>query len=332
MIASVEPAGIVGRVGAIEQQCDRKATDVTARTRLEQLGLLLAAGLTNIQARELFEAAAGFKMSRINLFDHELPAVIKFCDEQRLSYELSDYRVLEFMSEEGKGHFSNMGTRTDDPAGLRYCYVSRDPEESRRGKEAERAEDFGPWEMGELLRVPKCCTDFFVRNKQEAIDRYSDDYALITSRETGSPGPFDFRLNYQAQYFGYSLFTYFLCNWRCEESIRRSEAILEIVGDVSPSWRRTFERNLASVIVYENLVAVHRVHGEFVGGRELAFYPHDLRSTSSTPLREFLLRERRLRWEQDGSLRFTAGGGAALLAADETRVIPFTAETSSADV
>lgn len=284
------------------------------------LGEMLASGFTNMQARELFEAEADFKMSRVNFFDRHLPLVHAFCREFGLAYELSEYRIFEFMDEEGKGQFSNAGVRTADTAGLRFCYVHRDPEVALHGRDTERAEDYAPDDMGKLLRIPACCTAAYKKRKDEALTRYGDDFALITLRETGVDAPYDARMNYPAQYFNYSLYTYFPCSWECSSSLERSQGVLDVLNAVSPAWAQEHLRRLSSVIVYENMVAVHRVDGRYLSNSAIQFNPHDLESTSSTELGRRLRREGALEWDSSGRI---LADGQTIAETCETRVIPF---------
>jgi hypothetical protein len=99
-----------------------------------------------------------------------------------LAIELSAYGVEEFISSEGKGHWSNIGRRSEAGRGLRFCYVSEHAEDALAARDAEASEDFSPMVMARLLRVPTCCAEFFVNHKDQAVERYADDYALLTLR------------------------------------------------------------------------------------------------------------------------------------------------------
>jgi len=171
---------------------------------MHDFAALFAAGLSHLQCRELCEAAAGYKVSRLNLYPAQLSVVQAWCRERRLAIELSTFGIEEFIRPEGKGHWSNMGRRSEVGRGVRFCYVSQHAEDALAAREAEANEDFSPMVMARLLRIPVCCAEFFVNHKAQAVERYADDYALLTTGATAGEGPHPWEVNYLAQYFGFS--------------------------------------------------------------------------------------------------------------------------------
>ncbi|MGH9283791.1 MAG: hypothetical protein ACRD0S_12755, partial [Acidimicrobiales bacterium] len=289
---------------------------------IEDLAPLFAAGLTHLQCRELCEAAAGYKVSRLNLYPAQLPAVAAWCHEQGLAVELSAFGVEEFIRPEGKGHWSNMGRRTDVGRGLRFCYVASRPDDARAARDAEASEDFSPRLMAELLRIPACCAEFFVAHKHDAIESYADDYAVLTTRATATTGPHPWEVNYLAQYFGFSLIHHFPCSWSCPATLARARDSLALVRSVSPAWAATFVREIPGVVVFENLKAVHLIQA-VPGPDAVEFASHQVRSTGPTPLGEALRASGRLSWSSatgfavNGLTSGAWGGGV------ERAVIPF---------
>ena len=82
-----------------------------------------------MQIRELCEAAAGIKLSRVNLDDGQIEAIRPWCEEMRLSLSVTDYLVQSNVQDEGKGNWSNIGIRFA-ANGVRFAYVSLDAAEA----------------------------------------------------------------------------------------------------------------------------------------------------------------------------------------------------------
>ena len=289
---------------------------------IEDFAILFAAGLSHLQCRELCEAAAGYKVSRLNLYPAPLSAVAAWCHERRLVIELSAYGVEEFLRPEGKGHWSNIGRRTAVGRGLRFCYVARRPDDARAARDAEASEDFSPMMMARLLRIPTCCAEFFVDHKEQAVEGYADDYAVLTTRSTAVEGPHPWEVNYLAQYFGFSLIHHYPCSWSCPATLARARDSLALVRSVSPEWAATFAREMPGVVVFENLLAVHLIQA--APGRDaVEFTAHQVRSTSTTALGEALRVSGRLSWSSPTT--FSVNGSAPWQGSDgvERSVIAF---------
>lgn len=283
---------------------------------------LFTLGLSHSQCREICEAASGFKVSRLNLYPHHLRPVGDWCGRHGLAVEVADFGVREFVEEEGKGGWSNIGRRVGLGEGLRFFYIGRSAEEVHRAKEAEASEDFSPWIMGEVLRIPPCCTELFVREKERALRDYADDYVFLTTGNTTAAGPYPWQVNYLGQYFGYSLIHHFPCRWDCPGTLERANRSLALVAEVSPVWAETFRRELRGAVLVENRVAVHQILGDSAA-REIRFEPHRVRSTSDTPVAQAVRAAGRLRWTAaaepilDPPVAPRPGGAA------ETVVVPF---------
>lgn len=278
------------------------------------LTTLFTLGLSPSQCREVCEAASGYKVSRLNLYPHHLGAIGEWCGRHGLQVAVADFGVREFVEEEGKGGWSNVGRRVRVGEGLRFVYLGRSASEVERAKAAEASEDFSPWVMGDVLRIPRCCTEFFVREKVRALRDYADDYVFLTTHATPGSGPFPWQANYLGQYFGYSLIHHFPCRWDCPATLERANRSLALVAEASPQWADTFRRELRGAVVVENRLAVHQVLGD-AGDGEIRFEPHQLRSTSTTPAGRALREAGRLRWSTplDPHLPHAAGAEAVVV-------------------
>jgi hypothetical protein len=262
---------------------------------LSSLSILFASGLTNAQVRELCEAATGIKLSRINLYDWQIAPVREWCEKHKVAVAVADYYVQENVQEEYKGRWSNIGRRDNDD-GFRFVYVSLESGDAARGLEAERAQDFAPEQMGQLLHIPPCCTAFFKEHKQEALDRFLDEYAPLTTVATRSQGPFNWPMNYLAQYFGYSLFSHYVCRWDCPETMKRAERSKMMVGDISGVWLASFERHMRGVAIIESWGPAHMVLGVPDADGWVHAPAHRIVSTVPTDLSRAIRSAGGLRW------------------------------------
>jgi hypothetical protein len=250
---------------------------------LTSLAPLFAAGLSALQVRELCEAAAGIKLSRLNLEDPQVEAIRPWCEEQRLCVGVTDYFIQGNRLDEGKGNWSNIGQRfaTD---GVRFVYVSPEPAEVQEALQAERADDFAPQVLGRLLRIPACCTEFFRAQKLTAERVFLDEYGYLTSQRSALGALFDWRMNYLSQYFGYSLHGHYVCRWDCPATLRRVERAEALVRTISPDWRESFRRAMRGVVVLDGQGAVHFVRSEPDESGWVRVRPHLLLSTMPTPV------------------------------------------------
>ncbi|HET9771785.1 MAG TPA: hypothetical protein VFS16_12915 [Acidimicrobiia bacterium] len=289
---------------------------------IEEFAPLFAAGLSHLQCREVCEAALGYKVSRLNLYPAQRRAVTAWCRAHGIAVELSRYGVEEFVQPEGKGHWSNLGRRTEGRRAMRFCYMATRRADARAAREAEASEDSSPFVMAELLRIPACCAEFFVTHKHRAVTDYADDYAVLTTRATSGPGPHPWPVNYLAQYFGFSLIHHYPCSWSCPASLTRAQDSLSLVRSVSPAWAATFTREIPGVAVFENLRAVHLIQARPNPGT-VDFAPHQVRSTGTTALGEALRSGGELSWTAPTSFELNGVPGDAWGDGIDRAVIPF---------
>lgn len=279
---------------------------------------LLIEGLDQVDCREIVEAAVGYRVCRLHLGPDGISAAMSWARQYELFAEQSDFVVEEVDADEGKGQWTNLGQLSDRSEGPRFLYLGRSREDVLKAKDAEAEDDATA--LGELLRIPACCIQFYERHRSEALRKYADDYAPITTRLTAKPPPYDWRLNYLAQYFGHNLIHHFPCNWHCEASLRRAQDSLEIVRTVSSIWARRLERELRGVVVFENQLGVHMIKKP-PEAPEFAYRRDQVVSTASTPLSGLLRKHERL--EFDASYQVTGPPGVPEASQSGTLVLAF---------
>lgn len=252
---------------------------------LRDVGLLelFLGNFSHLQCRELCEAYSGYKLSRVNLHENQLGFVRRWCRRRGLACEVSDFGVVENPRDEGKGAWRNTGRRVSTSAAIRFCYISRSARDARMAKKIESATEVDHRALGALLKIPPCCTEFYLRQREEALAYHDDDYVMLTSRATTARPPFSWQVNYLAQYIGFSLIHHFPCRWDCPATLERAKASLKIIETISPRWLVTFRRYMRGVVLVEGQVAVHLISGKFRGDT-IAFRSDQVRSTRTTPL------------------------------------------------
>ncbi|WP_437924708.1 hypothetical protein WMF37_37650 [Sorangium sp. So ce291] len=293
---------------------------------------LFRAGLDALRCRELLEAAAGFKLSRVNLAPLEHEAVAEWCAANGLVHHLANHGLEEGLADEGRGAWFNTGRRVERDApecSVLVVYVGRDPEHVDELARADASETPDARRIAELLRIPSCCAEFYCRERAKAVLEHADDYVFLTTRATPSKGPWPAEANYLAQYFGHSLIHHYPCRWDCLATIERARAALALLAGVDPRWAATFTHRTAGTIVVEDRTAVHFARGAQLRSSMIEFHPSALFSTSTTPLARALRAARRIEWESP--TRFHVGGFAPP-GGEEGRVValPF-AWTASTD-
>ncbi len=97
---------------------------------------------------------------RQGFFQHELPPVEKFCQENDLYLIKSNFKVL-FADE---GIYSNKGLRIpedDNRPGMYFVYISQDEEKAWLASYYELVQNHK--DLGLVLGYPPCCVDFFCK-------------------------------------------------------------------------------------------------------------------------------------------------------------------------
>ncbi|MEK6949260.1 MAG: DUF483 domain-containing protein [Nanoarchaeota archaeon] len=108
------------------------------------------------------------KIARLDANEIELEKIKEFCNKEKLHLEISDFKVVK-ISDEGKGKYANTVKRAPLNRlgdGLYHIYISKDETRVKFLKFLENKNDDGA--VGRLLGYPKCCVDFFMKNKENS--------------------------------------------------------------------------------------------------------------------------------------------------------------------
>jgi hypothetical protein len=248
------------------------------RVTTTDIAELVFAGFAMCECREVVEAATGYKLSRLLILRQKAAVLGKWARDRGLAFDVADFDVLESRTPEGKGAWINEGRRAPDGGGLCFAYLSPSWAEI----ELAKAADLGGEELevlGELFRIPPCCTAFYGDFLDEARELFDNDYAPLIQRATRSTGPHPWQNNYLAQYFGHSLIHHYPCAWDCEASSRRALDSLALIEDVSPQWAERTRTVLTGTVVHAGREGVHMVQG-YVWGSDTRYRADQVVSTT----------------------------------------------------
>jgi len=247
------------------------------------VAVLLLAGLSHLQCRELLEADAGYKISRVHVYPWQREITLRWVRDRELCWQLSRFGIDEGDRREGTGTWYNTGRRSRGTEGrLRYLYIGREGRDVSEAREIDQdGRDHA--RLGELLRIPSCCIEFYLANRHVAKTRYHDEYVQLTSQATPVRAPYLWEMNYVGQYFGFSLYHHYPCSWTCSATLKRARRALRIVRCASPVWARAFRRHLRGAMICEPGRAVHCIRGE-VPRSSTTFAGSQVVSTDWSPL------------------------------------------------
>ena len=155
---------------------------------------------------------------RQGFYEHELPKIQKFCQQQNLFIEVSRFKVL--LADETE--FTNKGLRlsvADPRSGMFFVYISKDEEKVLLAHYYELIENHQ--DLGLLLGYPACCVQFFVQN--------------FTSRKTNLElVPTNPYTNLSQRENDYCLVSHFPCRSDCEMSIQLGEKYFSTIKKIDP--------------------------------------------------------------------------------------------------
>lgn len=192
---------------------------------VDQFGLL--------QTREIMSAWSGLKVARIGLKTKKLPYLKESLAKLNLHCQIVTEPVF-IRRDVGKGGWSNKFedrewvTRKN---GDYLVYISNDIKSLQKAfrSELEGEEE----EFGEKLGIPACCIDFYSKNLDLAYEKQNDFVPLVL-KNTKELHSFNFWNNYVAQYFGYSLLSFFPCSFNCEHSATFAQNTFDLINSILP--------------------------------------------------------------------------------------------------
>jgi len=212
--------------------------------------------LTNTKALEILYVMESIKpVARQGFYESEIPEVIRFCRQNKLYIEFSQYKVV-LVDAIYPGQYSNKGVRVkkDDPRrGMFFAYISKDERKAVQASCLELKNRHK--ELGALLGYPECCADFFQRYQQ--VCSKTDNNYLLPCLRNSKGRIFPFQNNIFLQERDLSLLSHFPCSFACMESARIADRRIAVI--------KRYDRNLANNLIKQ-------LKGEFkIGTRFVRF-------------------------------------------------------------
>jgi hypothetical protein len=242
--------------------------------------------------REILLAAADVKISRASLTELEIGQLRAAA--QRYGFEIvASQNQWILHADRGKGYWANHGrpVRGADQAGaVRHVYIASDATLAETGIMLDEAGEDDLF--GALLGIPACCRNAYERNKHQAANKQFD-FVPYVSENTNGAMPYDWRLNYLAQYFGFSLLSFFPCSFDCPAAAAAAERTLSMLARCDPAWADRFVDLQKTNVLYTEYQGLHLFREPLRDG-QLAYAPRDVTSTEVTELASLLRQGDRL--------------------------------------
>jgi len=262
-------------------------------TRLNRdLYLELSRQFDNNLVREILLAAADVKISRASLTKGKLGLLRTVAERYGFQIVTSEQEWI-LRADRGKGGWANgMGrlAEPDEPGGVRNVYIASDSALAETGRMLDEAREDDLF--GALLGIPACCRENFERFKPLAAKKQFDFVPYVLENTCGAM-PYDWRLNYTAQYFGCSLLSFFPCSFRCPAAAAVADRTLSMLEHCDPAWARGFVALQQTNVLYTENRGLHLFGAQLCNG-SIAYNPRDLQSSEPTELTDLLQQGDRL--------------------------------------
>lgn len=216
---------------------------------MAMIGKLLKIFSNNTRSLEILYLLNGIKKAvRLDANEDELIKIKDFCSKTSLFLEISDFKVIK-IADYGKGNYANIVKRVpinNTNPGLYHLYISKDKNKSKFLKLMESKNDDKA--VGELLGYPKCCIEFFEKNKEKQ-EKIQNDY-ILPALNNSEGFEFPFYTNHAMRYFDATLLSHFPHDFNCRESISMAKKNLETIKKYSLELAKKFENELKSAVLY----------------------------------------------------------------------------------
>lgn len=234
---------------------------------------------------EILYLLSGIKKAvRLDANEIELKKIKDFCDEENLSIDVSDFKVIK-ATDKGKGGYANIVKRVPLDhygSGLFHLYISKDKNKSKFLKLLENKNDDKA--IGALLGYPECCIDFFIKNRENQ-QKLQNDY-IIPALNNSEGFKFPFYANYAIRYFDIALLSHFPHSFNCNGSIKIAKGNMECIKQYSIELANKFEEMLKCAVLYTENDGVFMLRDYKLKGNVLQF--NEIQPTTNNELLESL--------------------------------------------
>lgn len=270
---------------------ERSAWDT--ETRLDhELYLDLKGQFDDNLVREILLAAADVKISRASLTEEKIALLQAIAERHGFQIVTTDDQWI-LRADRGKGGWANGGARLAEPGeagGVRNVYIASDATLAETGKMLDEAGEDDLF--GALLGIPACCREAYEKFSPLAAKKQFDLVPYVLDHTDGAM-PYDWRLNYMAQYFGAALLSFFPCSFRCPAAAAVADRTLGMLAQCDAAWAKRFTELQQSNVLYTEYGGLHLFRARLLNDR-IAYGPQDLQSTAATELAALLQQGDRL--------------------------------------
>ena len=164
---------------------------------------------------------------RHGYYEHELPKIEKFCSENGLVVEKSQFKVV--LAENG---FTNKGFRvplSDSREGMLFVYISKDLEKAHLAAYYELMQN--DRDLGKVLGYPSCCVEFFVNS-------------FSSSNPNPEHQPINMFTNLTKREKDIVLISHFPCKSECLESCGIAKKNLDLLMKIDSERAKTVVNEL----------------------------------------------------------------------------------------
>jgi hypothetical protein len=242
--------------------------------------------------REILLAAADLKISRASLTAEKIDLLRSAAARHGFQITPGNHHWI-LSADRGKGGWANRAERLAEPGeagSVCNVYIASDSTLADTGRMLDEAGEDDLF--GALLGIPACCREAFDRSKSLAAEKQYDFVPCVLENTCGDM-PYDWRLNYTAQYFGGSLLSFFPCSFRCPIAAAIADSTMSMLAACDAVWtKRLVETQQINVLYTENS-GLHLFRAPFCNGR-IVYDPRLLQSTEATELAGLLQQGDRL--------------------------------------
>ena len=209
-----------------------------------------------LQTREIISAWAGHKVARIALNDKKIIKVLDILKKIGLHIVIKKEKIF-LKKDIGKGGWSNKfkeGKNLNPKNGECLLYISKNEKKSFNAMKSDENND--ETALGEDLGIPSCCIDFYESNREIAYSKQNDFVPLVLENTKGNQ-PYNYWNNYVAQYFGYSLLSFFPCSFNCKNAAKFAQNTYDLINNYLPKHANKIIHFQKQNIIYTEYTGIH---------------------------------------------------------------------------
>lgn len=239
----------------------------------------LSQRLSNTATREVLEALAGKKVSRIALSENHLPWLENIIHSVNGSI-LKGYAPFIHEPDQGKGDWSSKSIQTEVPSHSIpswQVFIAKEEKYARLARDLELHNEEKIFGM--FLGIPECCADFYIQNRSQAME-HQNDFTLFSAKNSRHSISHPFWTNTLTQYFGSTLISFAPCSFSCPRAIKVAMNNYDYLKGISLSFANTFLDLHKLSGIYSEYEGVNIFTTEKMNSNLIKYNPQSIKSTN----------------------------------------------------